>query len=101
MLTIYASYIMFFFSSRRRHTRYWRDWSSDVCSSDLEPLAVAYVPDPKAKGLDVLVRGWVAAGVEGARLEVYGLDRDRAEAHLRRTGTEGSASVEIRGTVPA
>src|SRR3712207_7886711 len=24
-----------FFSSRRRHTRYWRDWSSDVCSSDL------------------------------------------------------------------
>src|SRR3712207_3803453 len=34
-----------FFSSRRLHTRYWRDWSSDVCSSDLvliepeEPLA--------------------------------------------------------------
>src|SRR3712207_8535693 len=26
---------VFFFSSRRRHTRYWRDWSSDVCSSDL------------------------------------------------------------------
>src|SRR3712207_8943834 len=26
-----------FFSSRRRHTRYWRDWSSDVCSSDLHP----------------------------------------------------------------
>src|SRR3712207_6097090 len=24
-----------FVSSRRRHTRYWRDWSSDVCSSDL------------------------------------------------------------------
>src|SRR3712207_7209417 len=24
-----------FFSSRRRHTIYWRDWSSDVCSSDL------------------------------------------------------------------
>src|SRR3712207_7061579 len=28
-------YDVFFFSSRRRHTRYWRDWSSDVCSSDL------------------------------------------------------------------
>src|SRR3712207_7716325 len=27
---------VFFFSSRRRHTRYWRDWSSDVCSSDLK-----------------------------------------------------------------
>src|SRR5690606_2222499 len=30
-----------FFSSRRRHTRFSRDWSSDVCSSDLVvPLAV-------------------------------------------------------------
>src|SRR5256884_715384 len=28
----------FFFSSRRRHTRCSRDWSSDVCSSDLEVL---------------------------------------------------------------
>src|SRR5476651_2348154 len=30
-------FFFFFFSSRRRHTRYWRDWSSDVCSSDLSP----------------------------------------------------------------
>src|SRR5436309_11270713 len=29
------SKIFFFFSSRRRHTRFSRDWSSDVCSSDL------------------------------------------------------------------
>src|SRR5690606_39434484 len=29
----------FFFSSRRRHTRFSRDWSSDVCSSDLPRLA--------------------------------------------------------------
>src|SRR6266496_421034 len=29
----------FFFSSRRRHTRSLRDWSSDVCSSDLGDLA--------------------------------------------------------------
>src|SRR5207302_6566623 len=28
----------FFFSSRRRHTRFSRDWSSDVCSSDLSAL---------------------------------------------------------------
>src|SRR5437762_6584429 len=27
--------LLFFFSSRRRHTRYIGDWSSDVCSSDL------------------------------------------------------------------
>src|SRR5258707_8404995 len=32
---IYFRIFFFFFSSRRRHTRYWRDWSSDVCSSDL------------------------------------------------------------------
>src|SRR6266542_3252757 len=28
-------FLFFFFSSRRRHTRCYRDWSSDVCSSDL------------------------------------------------------------------
>src|SRR2546429_3903373 len=35
--------LLFFFSSRRRHTRCSRDWSSDVCSSDLnwEPEVVA------------------------------------------------------------
>src|SRR5207302_5453324 len=30
-----AIFVFFFFSSRRRHTRFSRDWSSDVCSSDL------------------------------------------------------------------
>src|SRR2546429_192471 len=30
--------VVFFFSSRRRHTRCSRDWSSDVCSSDLERI---------------------------------------------------------------
>src|SRR5699024_6497698 len=43
---------LFFFSSRRRHTRSKRDWSSDVCSSDLgighrarrHPLAIAIAP---------------------------------------------------------
>src|ERR671921_1601474 len=36
LLTFYLYFFFFFFfSSRRRHTRYWRDWSSDVCSSDL------------------------------------------------------------------
>src|SRR6267378_5963083 len=33
-LNIYNNYFIFFFSSRRRHTRSLRDWSSDVCSSD-------------------------------------------------------------------
>src|SRR3712207_9086512 len=44
----------FFFSSRRRHTRYWRDWSSDVCSSDLLggdvlPVAAAAAPGPAVR----------------------------------------------------
>src|SRR5690606_40219223 len=33
--TCYPCPVLFFFSSRRRHTRFSRDWSSDVCSSDL------------------------------------------------------------------
>src|SRR5207253_4658572 len=35
-------FVFFFFSSRRRHTRWPRDWSSDVCSSDLAQVAPAY-----------------------------------------------------------
>src|SRR5439155_2916589 len=35
----------FFFSSRRRHTRWPRDWSSDVCSSDLS-VKRCFVPRP-------------------------------------------------------
>src|SRR5699024_11862234 len=34
--------ILFFFSSRRRHTRSKRDWSSDVCSSDLNCFPVSH-----------------------------------------------------------
>src|ERR1017187_5047019 len=37
----FSTFILFFFSSRRRHTRYIGDWSSDVCSSDL--------PDPGSR----------------------------------------------------
>src|SRR5437763_2376788 len=53
----------FFFSSRRRHTRYIGDWSSDVCSSDLNGKLrlmqeyFATVPDPE--------RGWALAALTG------------------------------------
>src|SRR5207302_3287636 len=40
-------YIFFFFSSRRRHTRFSRDWSSDVCSSD---LGQGLLPQPGRAG---------------------------------------------------
>src|SRR6266550_5349914 len=39
-----TSRVFFFFSSRRRHTRCSRDWSSDVCSSD---LPTERPPDPR------------------------------------------------------
>src|SRR2546422_9491290 len=46
----------FFFSSRRRHTRCSRDWSSDVCSSDLEPdgsnFPTSQAPQPNFGGGD-------------------------------------------------
>src|SRR5206468_7026063 len=53
----------FFFSSRRRHTRSDRDWSSDVCSSDLAgvigfygwPLGLARWPD-RPKPIDAVAR---------------------------------------------
>src|SRR3712207_7630467 len=45
---------VFFFSSRRRHTRYWRDWSSDVCSSDLSYL-LSYVGERVVADLRIQV----------------------------------------------
>src|SRR5262249_22852346 len=45
--------LIFFFSSRRRHTRLVSDWSSDVCSSDLEPSRGA----ERASGLGAVRRG--------------------------------------------
>src|SRR6266508_1508137 len=41
-------FFFFFFSSRRRHTRWPRDWSSDVCSSDLGARVIG--PDGKVIG---------------------------------------------------
>src|SRR5690625_4130917 len=35
-MSVLVHILLFFFSSRRRHTRWPRDWSSDVCSSDLD-----------------------------------------------------------------
>ncbi len=74
---------------------------SGPAAEERERVAVAYVPDPKAKGLDVLVAGWAAAAVPDARLEVYGLDPDWARSHLRRSGVAEPAGLELRGTVPA
>src|SRR2546422_4204703 len=42
-MSICIVFFFFFFSSRRRHTRCSRDWSSDVCSSDLYAGYYAYL----------------------------------------------------------
>src|SRR6266496_6644591 len=48
-------WLLFFFSSRRRHTRSLRDWSSDVCSSDLpdNPELAACLARLAARGPEV------------------------------------------------
>src|SRR2546422_7261722 len=51
----------FFFSSRRRHTRCIRDWSSDVCSSDL--LRLELLVDAELPGVDDAHRHVGADGV--------------------------------------
>src|SRR6266700_4874488 len=58
-------FFFFFFSSRRRHTRFSRDWSSDVCSSDLISLAPLFAVAIGGAGRDAaeplgagLTKGW-------------------------------------------
>src|SRR3712207_1038676 len=54
--------LFFFFSSRRRHTRYWRDWSSDVCSSDL-----AWAREHIRPLVDQHGRGWATWSADVAQ----------------------------------
>src|SRR5207245_3569274 len=74
----------FFFSSRRRHTRCYRDWSSDVCSSDLSfpDSASRRNQDVIAQELDAIVERNVAALAP----EILPGDRQRSEE--RRVGKE-------------
>src|SRR3712207_4987632 len=62
----------FFFSSRRRHTRYWRDWSSDVCSSDLlKDIWLSFYP-----GAKIGVVGANGSGKSSLLRIMAGLDKD-------------------------
>src|SRR5690606_40193549 len=57
-------FLFFFFSSRRRHTRFSRDWSSDVCSSDLSwrgaelPWSPRVIPRPSTKAPSATSKKW-------------------------------------------
>src|SRR5699024_11683685 len=55
----------FFFSSRRRHTRSKRDWSSDVCSSDLNDAGGGLVGNFDFVGLKGLLAAAPLGGVAG------------------------------------
>src|SRR5207237_5582463 len=55
----------FFFSSRRRHTRFKCDWSSDVCSSDLVVYRLASAAG-RARTSSLLLAGVAVSGVAGA-----------------------------------
>src|SRR5690625_5003590 len=80
---------MLFFPSRRRHTRWPRDWSSDVCSSDLElePLAIDL---ERRRGESGLRHGGASSG-SGLRVLV-------APGRTARTG-EGRPPVGPHGRV--
>src|SRR5690625_5074089 len=93
---------IFFYSSRRRHTRWPRDWSSDVCSSDLCPARRG----PRARG-----RGPRRAGHDDGRLHRRGRPRGgglrsrphhRLAARRRRSDRVNSLTVDAtaQGAAP-
>src|SRR5256885_13223124 len=78
MLSVRAArctYCVFFFSSRRRHTRLQGDWSSDVCSSDLWNLE--FMSEERKVDLDLIA--------QGVRLILEGIGEDPERAGLQRT----------------
>src|SRR5690348_3471990 len=80
-------WIIFFFSSRRRHTRWTGDWSSDVCSSDLgRELA-------RREECDLLVVGGGPAGLAAA---VYGASEGLDTLIVEATALGGQAGSSRR-----
>src|SRR6266568_5817346 len=66
--------VCFFFSSRRRHTRWNCDWSSDVCSSDLalEPARNARTGRQAASDRNIAVAGYERCDQREERIEIGG-----------------------------
>src|SRR5438445_13688016 len=95
--------MVFFFSSRRRHTRYWRDWSSDVCSSDLT-VELARELTVNVATLDGLAAGdsvEVAIRPENVRLAASAGAGAGARAKIGRASCRERVEVtEVDGTVP-
>src|SRR5690349_24745617 len=72
----------FFFSSRRRHTRSLRDWSSDVCSSDL-CQDIGHMP-----GTTTVAKALVRLGVQGLVVPVQLYPGQILRSEERRVGKE-------------
>src|SRR3989449_3460661 len=85
--------MFFFFSSRRRHTRCSRDWSSDVCSSDLDPEK--YLATYWSRFPDVWVHGdWARIDDDG-----FWYIEGRSDDTLKVAGKRvGPAEVESAAT---
>src|SRR5687768_18585880 len=78
--------LFFFFSSRRRHTRCSRDWSSDVCSSDLVQVEGMTV---QHRGKDLGRVGGAATGHDEDQIEHFETADDREDrSEERRVGKE-------------
>src|SRR5476651_1811501 len=91
----------FFFSSRRRHTRYWRDWSSDVCSSDLNKITPADISDPqeltaRAKALSVELATPITQGFEALVFKASrGIEDIYELTYIRKDGSRFPAVVSV------
>src|SRR5690606_40371506 len=70
----------YFFSSRRRHTRFSRDWSSDVCSSDLE-LDIFFLINALSSGFAILLAEFLTLSGKFSvdRPEAFGFLRSKAK----------------------
>src|SRR3712207_7049962 len=85
-------FCFFFFSSRRRHTRYWRDWSSDVCSSDLFRVSRDVGVHDTVEEVVAACRAWeerrdrLDYEIDGVVVKVDDLSLQRSEE--RRVGKE-------------
>src|SRR5205807_2861613 len=83
----YIFFFFFFFSSRRRHTRLQGDWSSDVCSSDLDHRLGSDIDDPPAKDLGQFAQLAPLAAGRGLQLDQHQIALD-IRSEERRVGKE-------------
>src|SRR5207245_3841108 len=89
----------FFFSSRRRHTRCYRDWSSDVCSSDLPDIQTDDVSKAQEPGAGQTVNNLL---VDGDAQEIGRAScRERDAASAEDVELEKDGHVSRRAPFPA